>query len=142
MYCGSIASGEAVGTRYPSAGLYLREKCLLNVESTNAYNYISGFYFLANVFGSTIGSLLLSNHVYILNGLSIIVYLMTAFMATTVPAHYGRETLAEESVQPFLDSSDEASPSPRSPASTSSFLAPSSKVRYQVSPVSLLCNVA
>ena len=64
------------------------DPCLVR---TNSYNYISGFYFLASVLGSWIGSLLLSQHVYLLNGLSIAAYALTACVAVAVPSQCGRE---------------------------------------------------
>ena len=67
---------------------------------TNVYNYISGFYFLASVLGSAVGSQLLYNHVYILNGLSIICYLSTACFASFVPASYGCDNPTEAVTQP------------------------------------------
>ncbi|KAI4171532.1 MAG: hypothetical protein LQ348_006916 [Seirophora lacunosa] len=74
---------------------------------TNAYNYISGFYFLASVCGSAIGSVLLNDHVYILNSLSIACYLFTACLASTIPANYGRESRLEDDSQPLIHSSHE-----------------------------------
>ena len=64
------------------------DACLVR---TNSYNYISGFYYLASVGGSWIGSLLLSQHVYLLNGLSIACYALTACVSVAVPSHCGRE---------------------------------------------------
>ena len=63
---------------------------------TNSYNYISGFYFLASVAGSWIGSLLLSQHVYLLNGLSIACYVLTACVSATIPRHCGRDEQDDE----------------------------------------------
>ena len=63
---------------------------------TNWYNYISGFYFLASVVGSWIGSLLLSQHVYLLNGLSIACYALTACLSLTIPSQCGREEPDEQ----------------------------------------------
>lgn len=58
---------------------------------TNSYNYVSGFYYLASVGGSWIGSLLLNQHVYLLNGLSIACYALTACVSVAVPSQCGRE---------------------------------------------------
>lgn len=58
---------------------------------TNSYNYISGVYYLASVGGSWIGSLLLSQHVYLLNGLSIACYALTACVSVAVPSYCGRD---------------------------------------------------
>ena len=67
------------------------------VVRTNSYNYISGFYFLASVGGSWIGSLLLSQHVYLLNGLSIACFALTAGVSASVPSHCGRDGQVDES---------------------------------------------
>ncbi len=78
------------------------------IERRNADSEIySGFYFLASVFGSAIGSILLSNHVYILNGLSIACYLSTAYIASSMPEHYGRADSGGGALQPFMNPSDE-----------------------------------
>lgn len=88
---------------------------LIAINRTNAFNYISAFYFLASVFGSAIGSLLLSNHVYLLNGLSIGCYLFTAYIAISVSAHYGREDSTEDDGQSFVESGyEDLSPTPPS----------------------------
>ncbi len=104
------------------------------VNRTNVYNYVSGFHFLASVLGSAIGSLLLNNHVYILNGLSIFCFLFTAFVAAIlVPTHCGRQKALEEVVEP----SSESSPSdPLLPANASRNVRPVhiSKVPYPIEP--------
>ena len=79
----------------------------LIINRTNAYNYMSGFYFLATVFGEAVGSLLLSNHVYVLNGLSILCFLATAYIAAFVPPDSGRYDPANEPVEPISDCSEE-----------------------------------
>lgn len=63
-----------------------------HARRTNVYNYISGCFLLAAVLGSTIGSLLLSNYLYYLNGLSIMCYVITACIAITIPSHLGRDS--------------------------------------------------
>ncbi|KAL9010779.1 MAG: hypothetical protein Q9173_004316 [Seirophora scorigena] len=98
-------------------------KCIADIlpadELTNAYNYISGFYFLASVCGSAIGSLLLDDHVYILNSLSIACYLFTACLASTIPANYGRESRLEDDSQPLIHSRhQDISPRSLSPSPT------------------------
>ena len=86
------------------------------VVRTNSYNYISGCYFLASVVGSWIGSLLLSRHVYLLNGLSVACYLLTACVSAAIPSYCGREEPEERS--PHIvsdqedDSFDDSQPSP------------------------------
>ena len=87
----------------------------LTVARTNTYNYISGSYFIASLVGSTIGSLLLSNHVYLLNALSIFCYLATAYIATSIPAHYGRDDPKVEALESSYD--DISSPVPPSMSS-------------------------
>ena len=77
------------------------------VARTNSYNYISGFYFLASVGGSSIGSLLLSQHVYILNGLSIACYALTACVSATVSGHCGRDEQDDESSVPVLSEDED-----------------------------------
>ena len=78
----------------------------LSLIRTNAYNYISAVYFVAGVVGSTVGSLLLSNHVYILNSLSIACYLFTACVACNIPAYCGIEDPGENDIQSSSDSDD------------------------------------
>lgn len=98
-------------------------------ETRNADSKIySGFYFLASVFGSAIGSVLLNNHVYILNGLSIACYLSTAYFASFIPEHYGRADSAGGASQPFMNPSDEDFTNTVSTASDSTLPYPSTKV--------------
>lgn len=49
-------------------------------------------YLLASVLASSIGSVLLSHHVYILNGLSILSFVIAIAMATFIPLDLGRNT--------------------------------------------------
>ena len=58
---------------------------------TNSFNYMSAFYFLAEVGGSWIGSLLLSQHIYLLNGLSIACFALTTYVSGAIPSHCGYE---------------------------------------------------
>ena len=58
---------------------------------------MSGFFYLASVGGSWIDSLLLSNHVYLLNGLSIACYALTACVSVTVPSYCGLNEQNDES---------------------------------------------
>ena len=64
---------------------------------TKTYNYISGFYYLASVGGSFIGSLLLTQHVFYLNGLSIACYALTACLSVNLPSYYGSDKQVDES---------------------------------------------
>ncbi|KAI4138800.1 MAG: hypothetical protein L6R39_006598 [Caloplaca ligustica] len=119
-------------------------KCIADISPpdklTNAYNYISAFYFLASVLGSAIGSLLLNDHVYILNGLSITCYLLTACVASIIPANYGRDDKTPDDTQPFPNRSPEIS-LPTLSVSATSLSRPASGVfseRKQHSLLSLL----
>ena len=69
------------------------EACLAR---TNWYNYISGFYFLASVGGSSIGSLLLSHYVFLLNGLSIACYILAACVVANISSHCGLDEKNDE----------------------------------------------
>lgn len=107
------------------------------IHRTNAYNYISASYFLGGVFGSAIGSLLLSNHVYILNGLGISFYLLTAYIATFIPSHYGLGDPAEDTVQSFLRSSYEDDSTTTSPMRTVDHSLTPPKVLHSFQPLPL-----
>lgn len=102
LHCRNIASRRAVGLSNKKT-LYTRS-WLISCR-TSVYNYISGYYFLASVLGSATGSLLLSRHVYILNGLSILCFLITAFVAIWIPAHFGRDESVDEATKPLLSPS-------------------------------------
>ncbi|MCJ1350963.1 MAG: hypothetical protein MMC33_000945 [Icmadophila ericetorum] len=58
---------------------------------TKTYNYISGTYLIAGMGGAAFGSVLLSHHVYLLNGLSIFGYVITAWIAMLIPRQVGME---------------------------------------------------
>ncbi len=78
---------------------------------TKIYNYISGFYLLASFLGSLIASLLLSHHVYFLNCLSAVCFILTAMMAMLVPSHCGRDSQLAADAVPILSSvEDDESP--------------------------------
>lgn len=87
---------------------------MLMVSRTKAYNYISGCYLLASVGGSAIGSMLQSNHVDLLNALSIFCYALTACFATAIPSQCGRHIQTAENSQPILLNA-ELTASPLSP---------------------------
>lgn len=97
MYRRHLPTGKVVSIPvfdHPCFSKFLTWECLFanNCPTrTNCYNYISGFYFLASVCGSSIGSLLLSHHVYLLNGLSIFCYAATALVALAIPSELGLE---------------------------------------------------
>lgn len=87
-----------------------------HARRTNAYNYISACFLLAAVLGSTIGSLLLSNYLYYLNGLSIMCYVMTACIAIIIPSHLGRESELSGNSRTTLLTPDDSGPPTTSPA--------------------------
>ncbi|KAL9125933.1 MAG: hypothetical protein Q9217_004928, partial [Psora testacea] len=64
-----------------------------------AYNYMSGLYLLASVCGSVVGSLLLSNHVYILNALSVLGFALAVAIAGFIPSQLGRQRLDDPSLE-------------------------------------------
>ncbi|KAL6721973.1 hypothetical protein ACLMJK_001078 [Lecanora helva] len=70
------------------------------------YNYISGFWYIAGVCGSTLGSLLLNDHVYLLNGISIGSYALVACVALFIPSHCGlvpKETQNSTPLMPIFE---------------------------------------
>lgn len=102
MYCRHHACRTLVGFR--NGPLFVHDYGLI-ITRTNVYNYTSAFYFLASVSGSGVGSLLLSHHVYILNGLSILCYLLTMLLALLVSPDCGRDRSKD---QPTESSSSSA----------------------------------
>lgn len=86
---------------------------------TNWYNYISGFYLLASVGGLWVGSLLLSQHVYLQNCISIACYILTTCVSVAIPSHCGRDEQHDESsglIIPDQEDDDFDSPPPSSAA--------------------------
>ena len=59
------------------------------------FNYMTSLYLLASVLASSIGSALLSHHVYILNSLSILCFVLAIAIATFIPPDLGRNTTIE-----------------------------------------------
>ena len=84
---------------------------------------------MANVAGSSIGALLLSNHVYLLNGLSILCYALTACIAATIPSECGRDARATEGSSPLLLASGD-SDSPFSPPNRQAIASPADSKVY------------
>lgn len=82
------------------------------VSRTTTYNYISGIYLLASFGGATFASLLLSHHVYFLNGLSVMCFVLTAMIAMLIPNHCGRDSKLAADAVPILspDEDDELPP--------------------------------
>lgn len=99
--------------------------------STKTYNYLSGTYLLAGVGGAAFGSLLLTNHVYLLNGLSIVCFALTAWIALFIPPHCGRDLKSIEDLTPILSPLEEDSSLPSSPIR---WQRDSSKASTQVTP--------
>lgn len=89
----------------PTPCLLIQSNWLIAAR-TNVFNYISAFYFLASVFGSTVGSILLSNHVYVLNGLSISCYMITISVAALVSPACGRSNATGESAETSRNASE------------------------------------
>ena len=54
-------------------------------RSTKTYNYLGGAYLLAGVCAAVLGSLLVSDHVYLLNAISILCFALTAWLAFFIP---------------------------------------------------------
>lgn len=75
---------------------------MLNFYRTTTYNYITAVYFLASVGGATFASLLLSHHVYLLNGLSVMCFFLTAMVVLLIPSHCGRDSKIAENAVPIL----------------------------------------
>ena len=88
---------------------------MLIISRTKFYNYISGFWLLSAVSGSAIGSLILSDHVWLLNILSILCYALTACLAAAIPSQCGRDAQATEDSQPILLASEESGSQTTSP---------------------------
>lgn len=84
---------------------------LLILLRTKIYNYLSAAYLFAGVGGAAIGSALLSNHVYLLNALSIAFFVLTIFIAMLIPLRCGRKLSAKncESHSLPLDAPDSPS---------------------------------
>lgn len=76
-------------------------------QLTKTYNYMSGFYYLANVAGSLIGSLLLTHHVHLLNGFSIACYALTACVSLNLPSYCGRDKQDDENSRLVIPDEDD-----------------------------------
>lgn len=86
------------------------------VLRTTTYNYITGTYLIASIGGATVASLLLSHHVYLLNSLSAICFVLTAMLAMLIPSHCGRDSEVTADAVPILSpAEDDESPPPLSP---------------------------
>ncbi|MCJ1230370.1 hypothetical protein MMC12_007043 [Toensbergia leucococca] len=79
---------------------------------TKIYNYTSGMYLLADVAGAAINSLLLSDHVYLLNAISVSCFAVTAWIAMLIPEECARESITTEEAIPIVDSVDGFESSP------------------------------
>ena len=86
------------------------------VLRTTTYNYITGTYLIASIAGASVASLLLSHHVYLLNGLSAICFALTVMLAMLIPSHCGRDSEVTADAVPILPpAEDDDSPPPVSP---------------------------
>lgn len=67
--------------------------CFELIESlrTKSYNYMTASYMLASVAASTIGSLLLSHHVYLLNFLAILCFVLSILLTISIPGQTGHD---------------------------------------------------
>ncbi|KAL8743194.1 MAG: hypothetical protein Q9190_004429 [Brigantiaea leucoxantha] len=103
-------------------------------DLTKSYNYISAFYLLANMAGTAVASLLLSHHVYLLNFLSVLCYLLTLCLAATFPTQAVKDgKFVAESPELLLRSPndwEDPEDSPERPALQS----PAPKVRCHLRP--------
>lgn len=90
-------------------------------------------YMLASVAASTIGSLLLSHHVYLLNFLAIICFILAILLAVTIPGDTGRDDADHISLEDSTTSllSDDR-PRSRSPSSSSALSLKQQKDRRKV----------
>ena len=79
------------------------------------YNYYSAAYLLATMAGAGFASGLLSSHVYLVNGASIVCSLVTIAGCLVIPRSLGRKVLAVGGTDRLLDSSEDSSP-PLSPS--------------------------
>ena len=82
---------------------------------TKTYNYLYGAFLLASVGGAALASLLLSNHVYLLNTLSVLCYALTAWIALSIPSHCGRDFKDAEDKIPILIPKIDSPSTPYSP---------------------------
>ena len=64
---------------------------------------------------ATIGSLLLSHHVYLLNGLSAVCFVLTAMIALLIPSHCGRDSGLAADAVPILSPVEDDDLPPMSP---------------------------
>lgn len=79
---------------------------VLTIPRTEFYNYISAFWVLSSVGGSAIGSVLLSRHVWLLNALSVLCFILAACLATAIPSGLGRDGENAEDTRPIVMVSD------------------------------------
>ena len=81
-------------------------KQVLTFVRTEFYNYISAFWVLSSVGGSAIGSVLLSHHVWLLNALSVLCFILAACLATAIPSDLGKDSASAEDTRPIIMASD------------------------------------
>ena len=78
----------------------------MTIVRTEFYNYTSAFWVLSSVGGSAIGSVLLSHHVWLLNALSILSFILAACLATAIPRDLGKDGGTAEDTRPIIMASD------------------------------------
>ena len=98
---------------YVSSVLVLARHLL--IFRTTTYNYMTSTWLLASVGGATVASLLLSHHVYFLNGLSVTCFALTAMIAMLIPGHCGRDSQLAADAVPILSPIEDDESSPASP---------------------------
>ena len=112
VYRAYIASKSIVGDLrtvqiQPSRSFtQLGSEQVLTFVRTEFYNYISAFWVLSSVGGSAIGSVLLSHHVWLLNALSVLCFIIAACLATALPSGLGKDSTSAEDTRPIMMASD------------------------------------
>ena len=76
---------------------------LITRNRTESFNYISAFYVLANVVASVTGSLLLTNHIYMLNSLGLLCSVAAVLISLVISQYLG---LVEKVTHSETDASD------------------------------------
>ena len=102
----------------------------MTIVRTEFYNYISAFWVLSSVGGSAIGSVLLSRHVWLLNALSVLCFILAACLATAIPSGLGRGGESAEDTRPIIMDSEGPDRQRTSPERDSLHREGSTKVIY------------
>lgn len=107
MHCGNITPRQSVCCHPRDSASILGCMSCSTVHRTTTYNYISALCFLASVGGGTVASLLLSHHVYFLNGISTMSFVLAAMIATFIPSHCGRDSKIAANAVPILSPAED-----------------------------------